>query len=173
MASFGLRASSAPATQEMIEFSTPWIAAADGKLPLLQSSLIQLNLPINAADENGYTLLQAAASYGQMQVLQWLLSQAQAQSQARQSQSQLSFDVNAVDSEGDSALHYAGSQEALQMLVEVGRASTQLKNRVGKTALLSKQEELKTFEDDEDEESDCEDILTLQKQVAYLLTLPH
>ena len=80
--------------------------------------------------------------------------------------------MNAVDNEGDSALHYAGSLEAVQLLVEVGRAATQLRNRQGKTPLESKQEELKQLEDDEDEDSDSEDILTLQKQVAYLSSLP-
>ena len=170
MASFGLRASAAApsAPSEPIENNTPWLAAADGKLPLLQASLTQLNLPISAADETGYTLLQAAASYGQVQVMQWLLNQAQQQQQHDLWEGL----VNAVDQEGDSALHYAGSLEAVQLLVQVGRASTQLQNRQGKTPLASKQEELKTLQDDEDEDSDSEDILTLQKQVAFLSTLP-
>lgn len=167
MASFGLRASSAaPSDPEPIENNTPWLSAADGKLSLLQSSLTKLNLPISAADETGYTLLQAAASYGQVQVMQWLLNQAQQQHLL------LEGFVNAVDQEGDSALHYAGSLEAVQVLVQVGRASTQLQNRQAKTPLASKQEELKTLQDDEDEDSDSEDILTLQKQVAFLSTLP-
>ena len=79
--------------------------------------------------------------------------------------------VNAVDQEGDSALHNAGSLEAVQLLVQVGRASTQIRNRQGKTPLQNKQEELKSLQEDEDEDSDSEDILTLQKQVAFLTSL--
>jgi hypothetical protein len=152
MASFGL-GGSAPANQEPIEPSTPWVAAADGKLELLQSSLCVLNLPPCAKDENGYTLLQAAASYGKLQVLQWLLSQ--------------NVDVNAVDNEGDTAIHYAGCLDAVKMLVEVGKASTMLKNRQGKTALHCKQEELNELMQDEDED-DTADAESLKQQIQYL-----
>jgi len=163
MASFGLQASSAPtASTEPIDASTPWLAAADGKLALLQSSLTKLNLSVSAADENGYTLLQAAASYGQIPVMKWILSQAASIG---------GLDVNAADKEGDTALHYAGTAEACQLLVQGAQASTQIKNAQGKTALQIKQEELKTLQDDEDEDSDSEDIVTLQKQVAYLSSL--
>lgn len=158
MASFGLGNPSAQSAQEKIEPSTPWIAAADGKLPLLQSALSTLNLSVNVADENGYTLLQAAASYGQIPVLQWILNQT-------------GMDVNAVDKEGDSAVHYAGSLNALKLLIEVGKASPKIVNNEGKTALQTKQEELNSLMDDDEEDSDSEDIVTLQQQVQYLSNL--
>lgn len=159
MATFGLgRSSGSAPAQDEIEPSTPWIAAADGKLGLLQTSLSSLNLPVSAADENGYTLLQAAASYGQIPVVEWILSQNM-------------VDVNAVDNEGDSAIHYAGSLDALKMLIEVGKASPVLQNKEGKTALQAKQEELNQLMEDDEEDSDSEDIQTLRQQVQYLSNL--
>ncbi|CAB9503882.1 Ankyrin Repeat [Seminavis robusta] len=164
MASFGLQRPSAAAAavpEQLIEAGTPWIAAADGKLSLLQTSLQRLQLPVTAADETGYTLLQAAASYGQLPVLQWILSQIHADPNG----------INAVDHEGDSALHYAGTAEAARMLVEVGRINVGLVNRQGKTALQQKQEELQQLLDDEDEDSDSEDVESLKKQVEFLTQL--
>lgn len=159
MATFGLGRSTATASaQEEIEPCTPWIAAADGKLDLLQASLSKLNIPVTAADENGYTLLQAAASYGQIPVMQWILAQN-------------AVDVNAVDNEGDTACHYAGSLDTLKMLIEVGKSSPFVKNREGKTPLEAKQEELKQLKEDDEEDSDSEDVVTLQQQVQYLSNL--
>jgi ankyrin repeat protein len=164
MVAFGLQspsaaaAAAAAATEEPVEPGTPWIAAADGKLSLLQASLQQLQLPLGVADENGYTLLQAAASYGQLPVLQWILSHATCTLNL----------VNAVDQEGDSALHYAGTVEAAKILVQVGNINVALANKQGKTALQAKQEELQQLMDDEDEDSDSEDIGSLKKQIEYL-----
>lgn len=165
MVSFGLQnpstAAAAAATEEPVEPGTPWIAAADGKLALLQASLEQLQLPLSVADENGYTLLQAAASYGQLPVLQWILSQTTCTASL----------VNAVDQEGDSALHYAGTVEAAKVLVQVGNINVALANGQGKTALQAKLEELQQLMDDEDEDSDSEDTENLKKQIEYLSDL--
>ena len=153
-AAFGGQASAA-ATVE-IDNSTPWMAASDGNLSLLQTSLTQLALSPNAADENGYTLLHAAASYGQMQVLQWLLSQP-------------NMNINAVDNEGDSALHYASNEQAATVLIAAG-INRHVQNQQGKTALASKQEELQEMLEDEDFEED-EDSTNLRGLVAYLSRL--
>jgi ankyrin repeat protein len=164
MVSFGFQNPSTVAATtalEPVEPGTPWIAAADGKLSLLQASLEQLQLPLSAADENGYTLLQAAASYGQLPVLQWILNHSTGTGSSL-------VNVNAVDQEGDSALHYAGTVEAAKMLVEVGNINVNLVNWQGKTALQAKREELQQFMDDEDEDSDSEDSENLKKQIEYL-----
>ena len=71
-----------------IDSSTPWMAASEGNLLLLKHCMQTMGLNVNAADENGYTLLQAAASYDQMEILQFLLSQ--------------NANVHAVDNDGDS-----------------------------------------------------------------------
>ena len=169
MATFGLgRTPTAASAQEEIEPSTPWIAAADGKLPLLQSALSTLNLPLSAADENGYTLLHASSSYGQIPVMQWILSELQQQGNANANA--VGY-INAADNEGDTAIHYAGSLDALRLLVEVGKASPFLRNKEGKTALEAKQEELKELVEDDEEDSDSEDVETLRQQVQYLSNL--
>jgi len=163
MASFGMGAASAAAVPaEQIEASTPWLAAADGKLSLLQSSLAHLNLTVAAADENGYTLLHAAASYGQLPVMEWILSQIRQFPEEQQLAA-----INAVDKDGDSALHYAGTLEAAKLLVDVGIHAT-LKNGQGKTALEAKVEEMTSMMEEDEEDSDSEDAENLRKQIQYL-----
>lgn len=180
--------------QPPVDDSTPWVAAADGDLPLLQHALRQLNLPVTAADENGYTLLQAAASYSQLPVLTWILEQARQQqqqqppppssSQQQQEQEQppslplLSQFVNAVDRDGDSALHYASTAEVARVLVEETSSAavvvdTQLRNGSGLTALQSKRAELDELlsADDVDEDDDNVDVRQLKELIAYLETL--
>jgi ankyrin repeat protein len=159
MASFGLgRAKQAPVPQGQIDSSTPWVAVSEGNIVLLQSSLTLLNLPLTAADENGYTLLHAAASYNQMEILQFLLSQN-------------TVDVHATDNDGDSALHYAGNVPVIELLIQVGKANPAQVNSQGKTALQAKQEELEEMKQDEDVEDDDDDLETLKVVVQYLSSL--
>jgi ankyrin repeat protein len=143
--------------ESSIDSSTPWMAASEGNLPLLQESLTKLQLPITAADENGYTLLQAASSYGQIQLIQWLLS----------NMPQPLTDLNAVDQEGDSALHYASTDEACRVLV-TANIDTTIKNISGKTALEAKQEELQELMDDEDFDDEDLDAAALRACIQYL-----
>jgi ankyrin repeat protein len=160
MASFGLgrpTQANQAAPQGQIDSSTPWMAASEGNLSLLQSSLSSLNLPFTAADENGYTLLHAAASYNQIEILHFLLNN--------------QVNINAADNDGDSALHYAGNAQAAQILVQVGKANPAQVNNQGKTALQAKQEELNEMMKDEDVEDDDEDVETLQGVVEYLSSL--
>ena len=72
MVSFGLGQApiEATSTTQLIEPSTPWMAAADGNLVLLQSSLMSLGLVYSAADENGYTLLMAATAYNRRNIME-------------------------------------------------------------------------------------------------------
>lgn len=163
MASFGLGRASAdsssisPATP--IDSSTPWMAASEGNLALLQSSLERLKLTAAAADDNGYTLLQAAASYNQLEIMRFLLSHG--------------AKVDAADQDGDTALHYAGGVPAASFLVETAQINKGLANTQGKTALQTKQEELDDMLQDEDVEDDDDDLEALKATVRYLSsTLP-
>ena len=142
-----------------MDSSTPWMAASDGDLALLQASLAKLNLtPATAMDENGYTLLQAAASYGQIPTMQWLVVQQQ-------------VNVNAVDQEGDSALHYASTVAAAQFLIEIAKIDVHHRNQAGKNALQSKQEELNEMLDDEDNDDQDADFVNLKAVVEYLTSI--
>ena len=160
MVSFGLGRTDAPVTagaNEPMDSSTPWVAAADGNLPLLQNALQSLQLQVTAQDENGYTLLQAAVSYNQAHVWAWLASQPQ-------------FTVHMVDTEGDSALHYAGTAPAARFLVEAG-IDTNLRNNDNQTALEKKREELEEMRQDEDFDETDDEYVQLLGMVEYLSSL--
>ena len=159
MASFGL-AGGGGNTQvnlDEIESNTPWMAASEGNLPLLQAAMQKYQLPTTAADESGYTLLHASASYTQVPVMQWLLQQG--------------ADPNATDQDGDSALHYAGTSQAAKILIESGRTNIQQTNKTGKTAFQAKMEELNEMKQDEDVEDDDDDLLAVMGIVEYLNSL--
>lgn len=155
MATFGLGQpiQTLPPASE-IDSSTPWMAASEGNLLLLQHCMQTMGLQINAADENGYTLLHAASSYNQMEIMQFMLSQ--------------NVNVHAVDSDGDSALHHAGTAQTTQFLIQVAKANPTLKNAEGKTALQAKMEEMNELIQDEDIDDDDEDLMKLKDIVAYL-----
>ena len=140
-----------------MDASTPWMAAADGNLALVQESCRQAQLhPATAADENGYTLLHAAASYSRIALLEWLVQQPQ------------NANVNAVDAEGDSALHYASTVEAAQFLVQQAHIDVSIRNHAQQTALQSKRAELEEMRQDEDFDEEDEDYGHLQAVVEYL-----
>ena len=146
-----------PASAE-IDASTPFVAAGDGDLELLQSSMKQLGLPPNAADSNGFTFLHAACGYCRVEVIQWLLG--------LNREGNNIIDVNARDGDHDTPLHHCDDAISARMLIE-GGADHQLRNDEGKTALEVKEEELHE-EDDEDDDSDDEDREKLKELVAYL-----
>ena len=119
---------------------------------LLKITQESLNLPITVADHNGYTLLHAAASYSQMEVLVWLASKE-------------GCDLNSKDVDGDTPLHHCDAVEAARLLVERG-ARVDVKNNAGETPLDAKEGEMKECDDDSDSED--EDALALKKLVEYL-----
>mmetsp|Transcript_27346 Transcript_27346/g.40372 ORF Transcript_27346/g.40372 Transcript_27346/m.40372 type:complete len:159 (-) Transcript_27346:185-661(-) len=154
---FGLGATIAPseASSKNIEGSTPWVATSDGNLELLKESIKTLNMAPSAPDENGYTLLHAAAAYNQTVILEWLSTQ--------------SVNANAQDNDGDTPLHHVEHVEAAKFLVERMNADPKLCNGNNKTALQEKLTEMEEQMDDED--SDEEDNIT--DLIAYLKTLNH
>jgi ankyrin repeat protein len=160
MASFGLgnpSAAVALVTHTAIDSSTPWMAASEGNLPLLRSSLDTLGLAATAQDETGYAIIHAAAAYNHMAIIKWLLDQG--------------VNVDVVDQEGDGVLHFAGNAATAQFLVIQGQADPALLNAAGKTALQTKQEELEETMQDEDSEEEDDDLEALKGLVEYLKSL--
>lgn len=140
--------------------STPWVAASEGNVTLLQYSIKQMRVSIDATDENGYTLWHAAASYNQISVLEWLWSQIKKDG--------VYSLVNAVDCEGDSALHYAGDLSAAKFLIEHANIDVSIRNAEGKTALDAKEEELAEMRLEEDYEEDETDVVALKEVIDYI-----
>eukprot|EP00571_Detonula_confervacea_P011639 CAMPEP_0172313072 /NCGR_PEP_ID=MMETSP1058-20130122/19287_1 /TAXON_ID=83371 /ORGANISM="Detonula confervacea, Strain CCMP 353" /LENGTH=169 /DNA_ID=CAMNT_0013026663 /DNA_START=59 /DNA_END=568 /DNA_ORIENTATION=+ len=149
----GFQAQTSPSAE--IDASTPWVAAGDGDLNLLQSSITQLGLSPNAADSNGFTFLHAACGYCRVEVIQWLLESR-------------TVDVNARDGDGDTPLHHCDDAVSAKILIE-GGADHQLQNDEGKTSLEVKEEELQ--EGNEEDDSDDEDSEKLKELVVYLKSL--
>jgi Ankyrin repeats (3 copies) len=150
-----------------IDQSTPWVAAADGDLVLLQSAAQtlegRLSKPLaSAADENGYTLFHAAASYGHRHIVEWLLFP------LTDNEDQRASAVNATDHEGDSALHYTDDLNMAKYLVEHLGIDVSIRNNSGLTALESKKVELQDSMDDESEDEEEEEISNLKEMIAYL-----
>jgi Ankyrin repeat len=140
----------------IVDSSTPWTAIAEGNLTWLQQSLEQLQYPVSVADEvQGYTLLQAAASYNQSHILNWLWSQIMLLNNDTNGVHHVSCPhggwQNAVDFDGDTALHYAGSVESMKFLIDVANINIHVKNTSGMTALDTKRTEMNEMEQDEDE----------------------
>lgn len=140
-----------------IDSSTPFVAASDGNLSLLQQSLASLSVPASVTDSNGLTPLHSAVSYNQIDVIRWLLTQ--------------NVDVNAKDNDGDTPLHHCDHATAAKVLIEEGNADCKAKNLEGKMALETKDEELREMNMGMEEgDSDDEDKTSLEELVAYLKT---
>ena len=150
-----------PSQSQQIDVSTPFVAAGDGDLELLQASIEQLGISPNAADSNGFTFLHAACGYCRVAVIEWLLGLNKESS---------IINVNARDGDGDTPLHHCDDAISAKMLIEAG-ADHQLKNDEGQTPLEVKEEELEEGDDEDDSDSDDEDRLKLKELVAYLKSL--
>ena len=152
-----------------IDESTPWVAAADGDLQLLQSSMSQLGLSPGTADSNGFTFLHAACGYGRVEVIRWLLG-LNKNNGDESSLGGSAIDVNARDGDGDTPLHHCDDVVSAKMLIQEGGADFTIRNDEGKTALEVKEEELEEL-DGEEEDSDDEDSEKLKELVEYLRSL--
>ncbi|KAG7340249.1 ankyrin repeat domain protein [Nitzschia inconspicua] len=179
MASFGLggggngntQATGTTTTSAAMDASTPYVAAAEGNLQLLQESLKDVSVT-SLKDEQSYTLLQAAASYGQIEILQYLLSQLDRDNNTNTfSSSSMSY-INTADKDGDTALHYAYTAETARLLVEQAHINIHAVNAEGRTALQDKQHELEVYlEEEEDLEDDDEEAEILRALIQYLSSL--
>ncbi|KZT73142.1 ankyrin [Daedalea quercina L-15889] len=101
-----------------------WVAAGDGDVDRVRVTLCAGGamlkrcpaLSANVPDENAYTPMHAAASYGHLHVLDYLISQG--------------GDVNVMDGDGDTPLYVVENIETAQWLVEHG-ATVQMHNSEG------------------------------------------
>ncbi|KAJ6531740.1 ankyrin repeat-containing domain protein [Mycena capillaripes] len=83
-----------------------WVAAGDGDLDRVRHLIEQESLSPNAPDEFTYTPMHAAASYGQLQVLEYLISRG--------------GDVNIEDGDGDTPIYTVENVETARFLVDHG-----------------------------------------------------
>ena len=92
-----------------------WTAASDGNIELVKEWLEKI--PVDSQDEQGYSCLHAAASYGHLDLLQLLVEKYKA-------------DLQLKDIEGDTALHLVEDLVTCKMLIELGADPT-LRNNDG------------------------------------------
>ena len=155
---------------DQIDQYTPYIAASEGDLNLLKRALDTLGLQVSLKDDNGLTLVHSAASYNQLNILEWLLCDEEEHAEE--------IDVNAGDFDGDTPLHHCDTADAARYLVEVGKADYTIKNDSGLTALQVKEQELQEYleemeyQDDEEGDDDEDSQLgNLRELVTFLRSL--
>ncbi|PWZ01016.1 ankyrin [Testicularia cyperi] len=100
-----------------------WIAAGEGDLQRVQECIDQEGIAPTAADEFTYTPLHAAASYGHLDILRFLLTHASAPSNA----------VDVTDSDGDTPLFVCEDVATARCLVEEFHANAKHTNHEGLT----------------------------------------
>ncbi|KAI0671613.1 ankyrin [Trametes maxima] len=83
-----------------------WVAAGDGDLERVRELIEVHSLSPNVPDPNTYTPMHAAASYGHLDILEYLISRG--------------GDVNVTDNDGDTPLYVVESIETARWLVEHG-----------------------------------------------------
>ncbi|KAI0649256.1 ankyrin [Trametes meyenii] len=83
-----------------------WVAAGDGDIERVRELIEIHSLSPNVPDPNTYTPMHAAASYGHLDILEYLVSRG--------------GDVNVTDNDGDTPLYVVESIETARWLVEHG-----------------------------------------------------
>ncbi|KAF8656849.1 hypothetical protein AX16_002396 [Volvariella volvacea WC 439] len=83
-----------------------WVAAGDGDLDRVRELVEHQSVSPNAPDPNTYTPMHAAASYGHLDVLEYLISHG--------------GDVNITDEDGDTPLYTVENVETARFLVHHG-----------------------------------------------------
>ncbi|KAJ1032496.1 hypothetical protein NDA16_000520 [Ustilago loliicola] len=101
-----------------------WIAAGEGDLERVKECVDREGISPIAADEFTYTPLHAAASYGHLDILRYLLNHPSAPSNA----------VNTTDSDLDTPLFVCETVETARCLIEEFSADAKHKNSEGITA---------------------------------------
>ncbi|KAF8322540.1 ankyrin [Clavulina sp. PMI_390] len=105
-----------PTTQKNL-----WIAASDGEL-----ERVRVRMSPNAPDPNTYTPMHAAASYGHIELLEYLISRG--------------GDVNVTDEDGDTPIYTVESVQVAQWLVDHG-AMVDRRNNEGVSPIEHLEEE--------------------------------
>ena len=98
-----------------------WTAASDGDLDTVRRCIEGGAHQPHTPDEQGYTCLHAAASYGHHELLQYLIARP-------------GVNLNCGDEDGDTPLHVVEDVESCRMLLAAG-ADPNLANFEGATAL--------------------------------------
>jgi len=83
-----------------------WVAAADGDISRLTQLVDHQSFSPNIPDPYSYTPMHAAASYGQLDILEYLISRG--------------GDVNITDNDGDTPLYTVETVETARFLVQHG-----------------------------------------------------
>lgn len=96
-----------------------WIASADNDLEYVKKSISSGTHTANDKDNNGYTPIHAAVSYGHLDLLRYLVSQG--------------GDVNITDNDGDTPLHSVEDVKVARVLIEEFGADWRRKNSSGQT----------------------------------------
>ncbi|KAI5952365.1 hypothetical protein KGF54_003231 [Candida jiufengensis] len=104
-----------------------WIAASDNKIDQVKQLIESGQFTSNSKDPNGYTPIHAAASYGNIDLLKYLITK--------------EGDINIQDNEGDTPLHHVEDLTTAKYLVEEIKADYKIKNNDGLTAMEYIEEE--------------------------------
>lgn len=107
--------------------SNIWIAASDNNVDLVKEYISLGKHTANDKDANGYTPVHAAASYGHIELLDYLIDHG--------------GDINIADNEGDTPLHVVEDASVAKNLIENYKADVKIKNNDGQTALEKLEEE--------------------------------
>ncbi|KAH6908995.1 ankyrin [Coprinopsis sp. MPI-PUGE-AT-0042] len=83
-----------------------WVAAGDGDLDRVRELVESHSVSPNGPDQNSYTPMHAAASYGHVDVLEYLISKG--------------GDVNITDDDGDTPLYTVENIETAKWLIDHG-----------------------------------------------------
>ncbi|KAI0691519.1 ankyrin repeat-containing domain protein [Cerioporus squamosus] len=83
-----------------------WVAAGDGDIERVRELIEVHSISPNVPDPNTYTPMHAAASYGHLDILEYLISRG--------------GDVNVTDEDGDTPLYVVENVRTAQFLVEHG-----------------------------------------------------
>lgn len=103
----------------MAKTTNIWIAASDNDIEYVKNAIGSGTNSANDKDANGYTPVHAAASYGHLELLRYLITQG--------------GNVDIADSDGDTPLHSVEDVTTAKVLIEEFSADWRLKNSEGQT----------------------------------------
>lgn len=107
-----------------------WVAAGEGDLDRVRHLIEVEGLMATAPDQWTYTPLHAAASYGQIEMLRYLLNHSSTPANA----------IETTDEDGDTPLFAAEDVETARILVEEFGADAKRENAAGDTAAANAEE---------------------------------